>query len=275
MEFHNDFRITIQIVGTDQLNEKLIVSPITQSQVSANKIVSVQLIGNFQPIVSARSFSDMYLMKPQQTFAKSQPMLLPKFKFDDRCDSIGITDVGFKNQPDPCYKSVGTCLNMQPRHYFLEDLASDESGSQGSYWLSSFGDYQLIDSDDELQIIHPVNSDMNTLLVFTIAADSIRFVESVAQGKILNVSLPSVIISLDGPTSIGVLVANTGTRLANFHIGIQCDDNITPIVEQMHSIDPTSPKWIWFNAYPSSTTSKNIQCNGMISIFFLNIFKDY
>ena len=151
------------------------------------------------------------------------------------CDKPGVMFSGFRDQPAECSQPAGTCLANQLTDIVNADAARVAAGNVPKNNLAALGlgQPQLhsalpgAPSPSLKRLGLPSSQIRNSIVVLTLAADSIQFVVNYSPGRIVSASLvnfqgnaTSSFVALSGNGLLSATIVNNGTIAASYYLSV-------------------------------------------------------
>ncbi|CCW64758.1 unnamed protein product [Phytomonas sp. EM1] len=232
------------------LKTVLLLSP-TESVASSEEFdVIAKMVGSLSPDAQPLDLTHHIFLSPlvgtgsdRVEAGSAEWMILDQslVTLDGRtCDKVGVGYEAFATQSDACRRAFGSCLNSQIDDYRAMDMKAIASGGKGKYMVNSFGNFSLqrstntTSSDNTLYLRYTASVSTPVLIILTLSADHLRYIESVSPGVILDarVSQDEVTVNTKG-TEIITKIKNTGIVTSRFTVSVKCTENVFPILEQV------------------------------------------
>ncbi|XP_024526222.1 protein HAPLESS 2-A-like [Selaginella moellendorffii] len=171
------------------------------------------------------------------------------------CDRIGLSCLGYAQQPRTCDGALGMCIGEQLIDFIKEDLAALGKGRLAIHGLFRYGSYRSL-VPDALQIaVSPTNS----LITIEIAADNVSFRRNKSTGKIVKVEVPPFEAMSTGGT-LTLTVVNDGSLEASYGVYVECSANINPLEGKRVSMIPNVPQTFLYTLITRSTDATKNSC---------------
>ena len=151
----------------------------------------VQLTGELATLNVAPIFENKVFFVPKYDLNPDDPstrLLLERedVTFDgSACNKVGTSYVAFNTQQqNACERSPGNCLANQLKDLQLGDIEKEKNApGSGTYLLKNHGlTYKFV--DNQYKMLYPVEEVQTTIVRLELLADHIRWVRTVANGKI-------------------------------------------------------------------------------------------
>ncbi|GAX84272.1 hypothetical protein CEUSTIGMA_g11695.t1 [Chlamydomonas eustigma] len=245
--------------------EQLSLSPSVPLAVTASGLLSINLVGDLVTYTALPVLSSQLLLIPQPTGASIQQildgnrsgwMLLSLDMVDTtdtECNKVGTEFSAFFNQPDACYRAPQTCLSNQLKDLQQSDIARVQAGLVPLYMVAQFtdGDSSELQSFNSgpLSFALPVASTSTSLLVISVVADHVVFVENSSPGKINAAAVCQYANTRCGGFEAGasrgylvVNLTNTGYLNASYTLTFSnCSADIMPVEARQFDLLPGQP----------------------------------
>jgi hypothetical protein len=164
----------------------------------------------------------------------SRWLLVDKYRTTtgSECDKIGVAYSAFQTQGSRCQVPVSTCVRSQLEDLYQADAAADRAGRVGSYFLKyqAMGPYTTVNvqSPSAAKLVFGTTRFQKTVVTLVVDADSVRWVQRVASGRITAASVPTFeAMSRDGVLTVAV--ESTGDVRSLFTVAVQCTGSVQPL----------------------------------------------
>jgi hypothetical protein len=212
--------------------------------------VVVRLVGDFAAFKQPINLEQRVLLIPSSPAGNprvvaptpTEWLFLDKSAFEDSgatCNKIGVSYEAFSGQGNRCKMKTGSCLGNQIDDYRQRDVTDRNNGGQGQYFVSSFGDFFVLDDgtgntagqpNNRPYIAYEVSNVQASLITLTFVADNISYTVNVATGVILSLNVTEVFEANSNDGALLVTVLNTGQVPADFYLTVNdCTNGTFPI----------------------------------------------
>ncbi|XP_038679280.1 protein HAPLESS 2 isoform X2 [Tripterygium wilfordii] len=269
------FTVRIEIKVGSMVSE-VIVGPENRTAISKDRLLRVNLIGDFVGYTSIPSFEDFYLVIPRQG-GPGQPqnlgtnistwMLLERVRFTldgIECNKIGVSYEAFNGQPNFCSSPFWSCLHNQLWNFQDADQNRISRNQLPLYGLE--GRFERINQHPDAgthSFSIGVTEVLNTNVLIELTADDIEYVYQRSSGKILSVTIPT----FEALTQLGVATIttkNTGDVEASYSLTFDCSKGIGLMEEQFFIMKPKEIASRSFKLYPSTHQAAKYMCAAIL-----------
>ena len=274
------FEFSITVNATINSEPKQIeVSPAEPAGRTSDGVVLAELLGDFSSYAPVPDFSNKVFMWPRSDVNGSganSAMLVPRdlVSVDGReCDKIGTSFLAFKNQPNRCQRSVGTCLSNTPQDLLDTDRSRLARGETPVYLLT-----RHTPGDTEQVILEagafkfPVTAMRSSALRLELNADNLMYVQNVASGSIEAATLltakgePATSFeALSGDGYVYMKLNNTGEIQSDFIPSLNCTEGVQMVQSKGRvAIQPTEAEELTVRVAVSDDEEKQRNCTAML-----------
>ena len=229
------------------------------------------LVGDFATFQQPENLEDKFLLVPswpewsaRVKNGKAEWMLLDRvlFTLDGlACDKIGVSHSAFFAQAQRCTMKAGSCLQSQIDDYREADLKKVQKGLMADHLIqhskrSALGMYQMQNTTAHttalraksrrgrtlsaadttaLFLAYKIVQKQTSVLTLTFKADSLRYIQHVADGQILDVK----VTDFQGMSDEGLLavrVRSSGSIAAEFFVALHCSAAVAAVPEQQRTL---------------------------------------
>ncbi|KAK4532062.1 hypothetical protein CCYA_CCYA10G2919 [Cyanidiococcus yangmingshanensis] len=262
----------------------IFLSPGSPTGYATNGKISAEAVGDFAPWVGTASYSEKYFFVPALCTDASEDWCMERISYTeneierwmlintdlvttngDECDKIGVSYSAFTNEGQRCERPTQSCLHDQLQHYYNADLAAEQSGAIGNYFVQFFGDFVT----DGLTTSNPLlrfytNRTQATEVVLQFAADEIFYTVYLAPARFirqLSSIRPFTSQSRGGVLHLTFVSEGLGTNAAQFTVSASCQPNIDPIAAQIVTLSPGQLGSVEMPIIETKSTGGEGSCN--------------
>lgn len=264
------YEIEIDIKG-EKFEETIKVSPSQNVAINKDKSVLATIVGDFNPWTQYPTFESQFLAIPSKPAGSSRVlagvanwMTVSKDNVDISgmsCNKIGIGYTGFYSQQTRCNVPAGYCLHNQLDDIFNveEKLRIDKKPVH--HLISRHGDIVNMSNQTRYTFGIQFSSTQNTLMTLNIKADTMKYIQFVSAGRILEASIEDF-ESFTREGKLNVKTGNTGQVISKYELQVvNCSQGILPIVSKSFDMMPNELISTTFNLYAQTVFGQENSCN--------------
>jgi len=241
--------------------EIISLSPSSPIGYASNGKISAQAIGDFAPWEGTPSYSEKLFFVPSVCTDTSEAWCVDRISYipteinrwmlidndlvtitGDTCDKIGVSYSAFTNEGQRCERPTQSCLHDQLQDYYDSDLALEQTGKVGSYFVQFFGDFDVSGLTSRNPLLRFfTNRTQATEVVLQFAAEELFYTIYLAPARFLrhlSKINPFTSQSKGGLIDLWIVSEGTGQNAAQFTVSASCEPNVEPIQAQIVTLAP-------------------------------------